>query len=66
MATISEQIAALEAAMAQGVTRVTYDGQTVEYRAQADMERAIAYLRAKQRQATGKRAVNVSVGAVYR
>lgn len=36
------QLDALRAALASGVTRVSYDGRTVEYRSIADLERAIA------------------------
>lgn len=36
------QLDALRAALASGITRVSYDGRTVEYRSMADLERAIA------------------------
>jgi hypothetical protein len=39
MAWTTQQLAALEAAIAQGTTRVTFDGRTVEYRSLAEMIR---------------------------
>jgi hypothetical protein len=39
MAWTTQQLAALEAAIAQGTTRVTFEGRTVEYRSLADMIR---------------------------
>ena len=66
MTTTAEKIAALETAMASGTLEVSYDGKRVRYASQAEMERAIAYFRAQQRQAAGQGAVNVSVGAIFR
>lgn len=40
------QLDALKSAYARGVKRVTYDGQTVEYRDEAEMSRAIAKIEA--------------------
>jgi hypothetical protein len=39
MAWTTQQLAALDAALAQGTTRVTFEGRTVEYRSLADMIR---------------------------
>lgn len=64
---IADDIAALEAAMAQGVRKVTYaDGRAVEYTSQREMLNAISYLRGQQRAAQGKRPVKVSTGSYYR
>lgn len=40
------QLAALETAFASGTLRVSYDGKSIEYRSMADLERAIAVVRA--------------------
>jgi hypothetical protein len=39
MAWTTQQLAGLEMAIAQGTTRVTFEGRTVEYRSLADMIR---------------------------
>lgn len=45
MATLAEQIAALEAAVAKGVRSVAYDGHRVEYQSAADMRATLAALK---------------------
>ena len=40
------QLTALQAALGSGHLRVTYDGQTVEYRSITELERAIARVEA--------------------
>lgn len=42
MAFTETQLAVLEAALASGTLRVSYDGRSVEYRSVAELERAIA------------------------
>lgn len=42
MAYTETQLQALRDALASGATRVTYDGQTIEYRSVAELQRAIA------------------------
>lgn len=66
MATIAENIANLEAALAQGARRVRIDGKEVEYNTPDALLAALARFEAKQRQAAGRRAVGVSVGSMYR
>jgi hypothetical protein len=66
MATIAENIANLEAALAQGARRVRIDGKEVEYNGPTELERALAYFKAQQRQAAGRGAVGVSVGSMFR
>lgn len=46
MAFTETQLAALQAALASGVLRVSYDGRSVEYRSVADLERAIGRVKA--------------------
>ena len=45
MATLAEQIAALEAAIAKGVRSVTYDGNSVTYQSGADMRATLSSLK---------------------
>ena len=45
MATLAEQIAALEAAIAKGVKSVSYDGHSVVYQNAADMRATLASLK---------------------
>ena len=55
----ADQIAAnrLEGLRANGYARVGYEGHTVEYRSLAEIDRAIASLRASLVTATGKPAI---------
>ncbi len=46
MAYSQTQLAALEKALASGVTRVSYEGRSVEYRSLAEIREAIAEVRA--------------------
>lgn len=66
MATIAENIANLEAALAQGARRVRIDGKEVEYNGPSELLEAIAHFKAKQRQAAGRGAVGVSIGSMFR
>lgn len=45
MATLAEQIAALEAAIAKGVKSVTYDGHSIVYQSAADMRATLSSLK---------------------
>ena len=51
---IAAQIATLEGLRANGFARVSYEGHTVEYRSLAEIDRAIASLRASLASANGK------------
>lgn len=51
---IAAQIDKLEGLRANGYARVSYEGHTVEYRSLAEIDRAIATLRASLATATGK------------
>ena len=66
MATIAENIAALETALASGVTVVSIDGRRTEYRSVSELKAAIEHFKAQERAQTGRRAVSVSVGAYHR
>lgn len=46
MAYSQTQLTALEAALASGALRVSYDGRSVEYRSVAELERAIGRVKA--------------------
>lgn len=62
MAYTQTQLDALEAALASGALRVTYDGKTVEYRSIAELKAAIATVTAAIAAAAGivrRRAVRV-------
>lgn len=48
------QLDAIKAAFATGVTRVTYDGKTTEYRSLAEMERIITRIEASLASDAGK------------
>ena len=54
---IAAQIDTLEGLRANGYARVSYEGHTVEYRSLAEIDRAIATLRASLASATGKPAI---------
>ena len=54
---IAAQIEKLEGLRANGYARVSYEGQTVEYRSLAEIDRAIAALRASLASATGTPAI---------
>ncbi len=57
MATLTELISRLDSLEKQkdsGIARVTFDGKTVEYRGQAEIERAIADLTRRIDVANGK------------
>lgn len=47
------QIAAMEAALAQGVTSVSYEGKSASYRSFEEMIQIIAYLKRQQAKAAG-------------
>ncbi|MCG5241876.1 phage head-tail joining protein [Azospirillum doebereinerae] len=53
MAYTQTQLDALDAAIASGALRVTYDGKTVEYRSTADLIRARALVLAELGRQTG-------------
>jgi len=53
MAYTQAQLDALDAAIASGALRVTYDGKTVEYRSTADLIRARALVLAELGRQTG-------------
>lgn len=48
------QLDAIRKAYASGITRVTYDGKTTEYRSLADMRQIIATIEADLASATGR------------
>lgn len=54
LATWKRQEAALEGAMRNGVSEVSYDGQTVKYRDLSEIRRALGELRRLISQAEGK------------
>lgn len=66
MATLAENIANLEAALARGTREVSIDGRKVVYNGPAEIREAIAYFRAQERAAAGQKAVGVSVGGFWR
>lgn len=45
MATLADEITALESAIRRGVRSVTYDGQTVTYRSLAEMRSILSEMR---------------------
>ncbi len=47
------QIAALQAAIGEGVTSVSYDGKSASYRSLDEMIQAVAYLQRQQLRANG-------------
>ena len=53
MAYTQAQLTALESAIARGVTRVTYDGTTTEYRSLAEMRQIAAMIQASLDDAAG-------------
>lgn len=54
MAFTQAQLDAIKEAFASGITRVTYDGKTTEYRSLAEMERIIARIEASLASESGK------------
>lgn len=48
------QIAAMEAALAQGVLSVSYEGKSASYRSFQEMIQIIAYLKRQQAKANGQ------------
>ena len=54
---ITARIEKLEGLRANGFARVSYEGHTVEYRSLAEIDRAIATLRASLASATGSPAI---------
>lgn len=48
------QIAAMEAALAQGVLSASYDGKSASYRSFQEMIQIIAYLKRQQAKANGQ------------
>ncbi|MDV2988161.1 UNVERIFIED_CONTAM: hypothetical protein Q9R58_28060 [Methylobacteriaceae bacterium AG10] len=48
------QIAAMEAALAQGVTSVSYEGKSASYRSLEEMIQTIAYLKRQDAKAAGR------------
>lgn len=55
----SGQISALQAAIAAGVTSVSYQGQSTTYRSFDEMLKSVAYLQRLQAQANGQRVPTV-------
>lgn len=62
----SAQIAALKAALAQGVTSVSYEGKTATYRSFDEMLKTIAYLEREQLRGTGRRVPTVGLACFDR
>lgn len=62
MATLAEQIAALEEARASGITRVKYRDREVEYRSIEEIDRVLADLRAQPSGASGRRMAQLHRG----
>lgn len=64
--TVDQKIDALEEALASGTLSVSYDGRSVTYRSQADLQAALEYFKSQRDNAAGTKSVRVSVGAYYR
>ena len=56
----SGQIAAIQAAIAAGVTSVSYEGKSATYRSLDEMTKTVAYLQRAQIRANGGRVQNVA------
>lgn len=54
MVDYSAQIMALNAAIASGVTSVSYEGKSVSYKSLNEMIQTVAYLKRQQDKAAGK------------
>ena len=57
----SGQIAALQGAIAAGVTSVSYEGKSVTYRSLDEMTKTVAYLQRAQSRANGQKVANVGL-----
>lgn len=65
--TIGEVIATLEAGLGQGEASVEYDDFKATYRNPEQIQQALAYFRAKKREASGgKSGIQVSYGSFNR
>lgn len=64
--TIEQKIETLEAALAEGVLEVKYDGMSVRYQSAADLKASISYFKAQLSRAQNRGPVSVSVGAFHR
>lgn len=60
------QIAAINAAIAAGVTTVSYDGKSVAYRSFDEMIQTVAYLERLQVRAAGQKVPSVGMAAFDR
>ena len=54
MATIDEQIEALETLLVSGTRRVKYDDKEITYSSSEEIQKALAYLKKKKQIADGK------------
>lgn len=63
---VSAQIAALRAALAQGVTSVSYEGKSASYRSFDEMLKVIAYLERVEARANGRRVSTVGMASFDR
>ena len=62
------RVAQLEDMLTSGVTRASYDGQTIEYQSMADLQRALKHARQMQAGATAatvRPAFRASVGVYH-
>ena len=62
----SGQIAAMQAALAQGVLTVSYEGKSASYRSFQEMIQTIAYLERLQARASGQRVSTVGLASFDR
>ncbi len=62
----SAQIAAMQAALAQGVLTVSYEGKSASYRSFQEMIQIIAYLERQQARANGQRVPTVGLASFDR
>ncbi|SFT11687.1 hypothetical protein [Methylobacterium sp. yr668] len=62
----SAQIAAMQAALAQGVMSVSYEGKSASYRSFQEMIQIIAYLERQQARANGQRVPTVGLASFDR
>lgn len=62
MATLAEQQAALEAALASGEKRVKYRDREVEYRSVEEIQQALADVRARMSGTSGRRVAQLHRG----